>query len=96
MASDGQVIGWGWDWMGQSNLAVVPAQSGVIAIASSGWHSLALTAEGQVIGWGANGSGECDVPADAQSGVTAIAAGASHSLALRSDGQVIAWGWKLA
>ena len=74
----------------------------VIAVASGGSHSLAVTADGKVWSWGANGSGQLGTGNNADSaapveipglgGIIAVAAGESHSLALGSDGKVWAWG----
>ncbi|WP_313731995.1 S-layer homology domain-containing protein [Cohnella nanjingensis] len=69
------------------------AQSGVVAIAAGGDHSLALKTDGFVVAWGDNVDGQTTVPTGAQSGVVAIAAGGGHSLALKSDGSVVAWGY---
>ncbi|RKG78925.1 hypothetical protein D7W79_11730 [Corallococcus exercitus] len=74
----------------------------VVAVASSGWHTLALRADGTVWSWGYNGQGQLGdgttvsrrtpVQVAGLSGVVAVAAGHSHSLALLSDGTVRAWG----
>ena len=90
-AEAGDPIAWGFNLEGQ---CTVPegAQSGVIAIAGGGAHSLALIEPGEVIAWGYKYFGQCDVPADLPS-VTAIAAGAHHSLALTAAGEVVAWGY---
>ena len=74
----GTIVGWGSNEYGQTN---IPAGlSGVTAIASGAYHSLALKSDGTVVGWGSNGEGQTSVPAGL-SGVTAIAGGGSHSVA---------------
>jgi hypothetical protein len=80
----------------------VAGLSDVIAIASGGAHSLAVTADGSVWGWGANDSGQlgngntadsaAPVKIPGLTGISAVAAGDSHSLALSKDGKVWAWG----
>ena len=55
--------------------------SGVVAIAATGNHIVALKQDRTVVAWGYNGSGQTTVPADL-SGVVAIAAGAYHTVAL--------------
>jgi alpha-tubulin suppressor-like RCC1 family protein len=33
-----------------------------VAISSSGYHSMSLTAEGRLVGWGLRDHGQCDTP----------------------------------
>jgi alpha-tubulin suppressor-like RCC1 family protein len=86
----------------------VGSLTGVSAIATGAYDSLALLAGGTVDAWGYNHFGQLgddsstssDVPVPVQgvggvgvlSGVTAIAAGGSQGLALLSSGTVDAWG----
>lgn len=109
--SDGTAWAWGTNQDGQlgdgatTDSATPLAVSGlhdVIAVASGGSHSLAVTADGKVWSWGANGSGQLGTGNNADSavpvevpglgGITAVAAGGYHSLALGGDGTVWAWG----
>ena len=84
-ASGQNVIAWGGDASGQTN---IPASAtNVIQVAAGGSHSLALRSDGSVVGWGAG----VMVPASATN-VVQIVAGASHSAALKADGRVVAWG----
>lgn len=67
LRSDGAVMAWGWNQMGQlgdgttdsrlSPVAVRSLDHGVAAVAASG-HSLALTVDGSVFGWGWNDRGQ--------------------------------------
>lgn len=76
--------------------------SGVVALASGDFHSLALLSNGTVMAWGLNNDGQLGdqtttnrsspVPVSGLSDVVAIAAGGFHSLALLSNGTVMAWG----
>ena len=91
LTSDGSVVGWGYNYYGQTDVPVA-AQSGVVAVAGGVGHSLALRTNGMVVAWGDNTYGQTDMPVGAQSGVMAIAAGGYHSLALRTNGTVVAWG----
>jgi hypothetical protein len=85
----GTVVGWGYDYFGEST---VPASlSGAVAIAAGEGHSLALQSDGTVVAWGDNRLGQSAIPISLR-GVIAIAAGASHSLALKSGGTVVACG----
>jgi alpha-tubulin suppressor-like RCC1 family protein len=70
----------------------VAAQSGVVAIAAGGAHTVALKSDGSVLAWGRHNEGQTNVPIAAQSGVTAIAAGELRTVALKNDGSVLAWG----
>ncbi len=79
----------------------VPGLSGVTAIATGGYHTLALLADGSIRSWGLNANGQLgDVTfANRASPVnvvgptaTALAGGNNHSLMLRSDGSIWAWG----
>ncbi len=73
-----------------------------VAIASSGYHYLALLANGSVAAWGENAAGQlgdgtranrrAPVVVDGVAGATAIAAGGETSLALLEDGSVVGWG----
>jgi hypothetical protein len=80
---------WGDDTWGEIN---TPTNcTGIIAIASGAWHSLALRADGTVLAWGDNVDGQCDVPA-ASANALAIAAGGYHGLAILANGAIIEWG----
>jgi alpha-tubulin suppressor-like RCC1 family protein len=115
LKSDGTVWGWGYNSDGElgdgtTTASLVPKQilsssfSGVIAIATGTYHSMALKSDGTVLAWGSNSNGQLgdgattdslvpkQISSSSLSGVNAIAAGAYHSLALKSDGKVWAWG----
>ncbi len=85
-----EVIAWGDN--GYETTMPSSAQSGVVAIAAGGYHTVALKQDGRVIAWGRNDYGQTTVPVSAQTGVVAIAAGWLHTVALKQDGSVIAWG----
>lgn len=85
----GTVVAWGSNMWGQ--IPIPPYLTDVSAIASGGFHYLALKNDGTVVGWGANWQGQTTIP-QGLTGVTAIAAGESHSLALKSDSTVVGWG----
>jgi alpha-tubulin suppressor-like RCC1 family protein len=113
---DGTVWAWGSNASGQlgdgtMTDSLVPKKisssslSGVIAIAATTSHNLALKSDGTVWGWGHNYYGELgdgtymtsiltpkQISTSLLSGVIAIAMGNYHSLALKSDGTVWAWG----
>jgi hypothetical protein len=109
--NNGSVWAWGTNQNGQlgdggttdsSTPLAVSGLHNIIAIASGGAHSLAVTADGKVWSWGANDSGQLGTGTNADSalpmeipglsGISAVAAGENHSLALSSDGKVWAWG----
>lgn len=81
---------------------VAGLQQGIKALATSGYHHLALADDGTVLAWGSNEDGQLGdgttthrrtpVRLPGLVGVRAIAAGGSSSLALLADGSVMAWG----
>lgn len=87
--TDGSVVGWGNNQVGQLNLPNNLAD--VVSIAAGRSHALALKSNGEVLAWGANHYGQISLPAGLAN-VVAIAAGGFQSLALKSDGSVVAWG----
>jgi trimeric autotransporter adhesin len=87
--SSGYVVGWGTNYIGQTDIP--PGLNDVIAIAANQTFSLALKQDGTIVGWGSNLSGQLNISAGL-SNVTAIAAGGDHSMALKNDGTVAAWG----
>jgi len=118
LKQDGSIVAWGangywfcepgtmhcyWIYTGQ---CYVPSpNSGFIAIAAGGEHSLGLKQDGSIVAWGANRywmcwgpgacdwiyTGQCDVPSP-NTGFIAIAAGGEHSLGLKQDGSIVGWG----
>jgi len=114
--ASGTVQAWGDNGSGQlgngtmtrTECACIPTPvsvsglSGVTALASGDYHSLALLSDGTIRAWGDNAQGQLGdgtmvasatpVSVSGLSGVTAIAAGGLHSLALLRDGTVRAWG----
>lgn len=87
----GRVIAWGSNDYGQSSVPTL-ATSGIIAIDSGTFHSVALSASHQVLAWGYDNGGISTVPAAAASGVVAIAAGGNHTIALKDDTSIVLWG----
>ncbi|MBX3737538.1 MAG: immunoglobulin domain-containing protein [Candidatus Didemnitutus sp.] len=77
--------------LSSSSYTVPTTATGVVAIAASSSHYLALRADGTVVAWGYDGYGQCAVPAGL-SNVVAIAAGGNSSAALLADGSVVVWG----
>lgn len=90
LRSDGVVVAWGDNDLGQTS---VPAGlSGVKAIAAGYYHSLAVKADGTTVAWGYNALGQTNVPASVTN-VVAVAGGGYHSLALKADGSIVGWGY---
>jgi alpha-tubulin suppressor-like RCC1 family protein len=123
LKSDGSVWAWGYNVYGQLGdgttfVRNTPVQvkdgggsgtlSDVVAVAASGYHTVALKSDGSVWAWGANfygelGDGTTDpkatpvqvkgqAGAGTLSGVVGVATGDYHTVALKSDGGVWAWG----
>ena len=84
-AQEGSIIGWGDQVVGGD------LDSGLVAVAAGGSHSLGLKADGSIVAWGFNGLGLCDVPVP-NTGFVAVAGGGGHSLGLKADGSIVAWG----
>ncbi len=119
LKSDSTIRAWGNNLYGQvgdgtTNLvacqckpSAVPVSNlnNVIAIASGGFHSLALKSDSTLWAWGRNTNGQLGdstnndsslpIQVHGLSGIVAISAGGIHSLALKSDGTVYAWGGNL-
>ena len=112
--TDGTLRSWGDDFYGQlgDNAALtdqptpvaVATLTGIVAIATGSYHSLALKSDGTVWSWGNDGFGQLgddatfvDKPTPVQvnglTGIIAIAAGAFHSFALKNDSTVWSWGY---
>lgn len=85
LKSDGTVIGWGDNSLGQ--LDIPAGLSNVKAIVASEFLSVALRTDGSVVQWGygrAVDPGACDV--------ISLASSDRGALALRKDGTVLGWG----
>ncbi|HZQ45592.1 MAG TPA: immunoglobulin domain-containing protein [Verrucomicrobiae bacterium] len=82
--SGGTVVAWGYGGDGETN--VPSGLTNVIAIASGGWHGMALNANSTVVDWGLE-------TGPALTNVVAIAAGADpNGLALLNNGTLVSWG----
>lgn len=86
LRGDGQVIAWGYNVSGQTN---VPTTLSNVTWIAAGGNACFAVSNGTVVAWGASFGA---VPADAQNSVVSVYAGNAHCLALRSDGRVVAWG----
>ncbi|MBI4327153.1 MAG: beta-propeller domain-containing protein, partial [Chloroflexi bacterium] len=85
-------------WLGEP----AGGTAGNAAIASRGYHNLALKPDGSVWAWGGNWLGQLGdgstsgraslAPVPGLNDISAVAAGTIHSLALKADGTVWAWG----
>jgi len=117
LKNDSTVWAWGTNWDGQlgdsTNVGrYTPVQvrgfgnvgylTGITAIATEGWHSLALKKDSTIWAWGWNHYGQLGnntgidstpVKVGFLNKITAIAVGNAHSLALKNDSTVWAWGF---
>jgi len=115
LLTNGTVLAWGRNGNGELGLGntekyvvaeptLVPGLTGVTAIGTGEYHSLAVVAKGAVKAWGDNESGQLgdgktaeavvDTPQSVPglSKVKAVVAGSYFSLALLSNGTAMAWG----
>ena len=110
--SDGTVWTWGTNVDGElgvgpgqgetSTPVQVPGLTGVSAVSSTLFHTLALRSDGTVWAWGYNAQGALGdgttanrftpVHVSGVGGVVAVATGYLHSIAVDGDGTVWAWG----
>lgn len=89
LRSDGSLMGWGDDALGQSS---VPPGLGPVKAVDIGFaYSMALKPDGSVVCWGWNSHGQCSVPSGLGP-VSSIAAGQSHCAVVRVNGSVACWG----
>jgi hypothetical protein len=101
---------WGWGDDPASSVSPLPRKvadfSGVVAIATSERHHVALKSDGTVWIWGDHGAGDlgngtygvssAPLQVPGLAGIRAVAAGYQLTLALRRDGTVWALGWGAA
>jgi uncharacterized delta-60 repeat protein len=121
LTADGLVFGWGRNDSGQlgdgtttDRLSPVPLFTGgplsgrsIVALATGGAHTLALTADGCLVAWGDNSRGQLGlgttlssflpvaIPGfgpDSGFGIRALAAGPAHSAILTADSRLFACG----
>ncbi len=83
------IVGWGWNWYGQTNAPAPNAD--FVGLAAGGNHSLGLKRDGSIAAWGDNGDGQCNVPSP-NAEFVAVAGGRYHSLGLKADHSIVAWG----
>ena len=85
-----RLVAWG---DGNYNQKKVPADlTNAVALASGGYHGLAIRADGRLAVWGDNRLNQTNAP-PGLTNLIAIDAGLVHSLALSDDGTVVAWGF---
>lgn len=91
--SDGSLVGWGSNVLGQLSIPSLPAGLRYVSASSGVGFSLALHDDGTLIAWGDAAFGQLAVP-PLPLGVTytRACAGGFHAAAVRSDGVLVAWG----
>jgi len=114
LKNDGTLVAWGDNYSGQLGDGTttnrltptpvpVPGMTGVVAIATGQYHTVALKNDGTLLAWGYNYSGQLGdgtntsrytpTPVPGLTGVVAIATGDSYTVALKNDGTLVAWGY---
>ncbi|MFM7806789.1 MAG: FG-GAP-like repeat-containing protein, partial [Planctomycetota bacterium] len=89
LKNDGTVVGWGFNYDGQTN---TPAGLANVSQVACGSHTYALKNDGTLVGWGANWNGQTNTPS-AATNVTQVACGWDHTYALKNDGTLVGWGY---
>jgi len=88
-ANVGSIVAWGSNY---SECGFPSPNSGFVAIANAGGHSLGLKTNGSIAAWGFGwGFPLCDVPSP-NSGFIAIETAFEHNLCLKANGSIVAWG----
>jgi hypothetical protein len=89
LLSDGTVIGWGDDSLGQTS---VPSTK-FVSVAAGSAFGLGVTANGGIVGWGDDLEGVTNPPSPPPGlRYVSVAAGYDHALGLLSNGTVVGWG----
>lgn len=110
LTTAGQVFSWGWNANGQigdgtttqrQNPVLLTALTGVSALSSSGYNTLAVSA-GQLWAWGENAQGQLgdgtispsSIPKSINgvTGVTSVGSAARTSFLINSRGEIWSWG----
>lgn len=87
-----QVIGWGRNVEGQTN---IPQNlTNAILIAAGNFDSLAVRSDGTVAEWGDSFAGALNIAPSATNVINAVV-GENNAFAVRSNGTVVGWGWNL-
>lgn len=85
--TDGFVVCWGNDRLGQSS---PPEGLRPVSVSAGYWHTCALGHDGTAACWGWNEHGQSTPPFDEV--FTTISAGGGHTCALRQDASPVCWG----
>ena len=81
--SDGQVVAFGENSLGQCDVPPLPAGHRYLDVAAGDLHSLALRTDGHIVAWGANQYGQCNAPPPPTGfEYVSMSCGEGHSLAM--------------
>jgi len=86
LRDNGQVVGWGWGSLGETNFP--PDLTNAVAISAGGYFSIVLRADKTVFATGRISTNILPTLTN----IVGIACGYGHVLVLRNDGKVTAWG----
>jgi len=88
LRTDGSIVGWGDNGVGQANS---PDGTNYVAITAGAYHSLAVKSDHSIVGWGWDDYNQVSgIPTG--TGFIAISAGDFHSLTLKTNGSIVSWG----
>ena len=89
-AFSGNLVAWGWNLYGQSDIPVEVSVANIVALGlgSSSNHNLVMTSDGDLLAWGWNLYGQCNVPEYPVDFGNSLSTTENTSLSVMSNGTV--------
>jgi hypothetical protein len=93
LRSDGAVVAWGDNTLGQLSVPPLPLGQSYVKVVAGYGHSIAQRSDGVWVAWGDNSYGQSNLPVlPAGLQFLEMSAGWKHTVGLVSDGTILAWG----